>query len=214
MPARKTPRKTSRKASRSSTASSRTGARRTQKAKAGQRASRADRSRPRAKARGSGLTWGDEGGSGPQVPMRTITPNLVPTDCAAALDWYAKVFGAKELARMPGPNGLIMHAMMQVGDTVVMLSDNFGPPIDPNATACAFLHIHDKSIQRFWDRGVDEGATVVMPLANQFWGDRYGQLRDPFGITWSLGWPAKLSQAEKERLERQAMQQMSAQLNA
>ena len=146
--------------------------------------------------------------------MRTVTPNLVPTDCAAALDWYADVLGAKELARMPGPGGKVMHAMMQVGDTVLMLSDNFGPPIETQQQACAFLHVHDKGIQRLWDRAVDEGATVVMPLANQFWGDRYGQLRDPFGITWSFGWPAKMTSAEKERLEREAMQQMETQIQA
>ena len=179
-------------------------------------AGRSERSRAngtrKGKADGTGLTWGDES-TGGKVPMHTVTPNLVPTDCAAALDWYGKVFGAKELARMPGPGGRIMHAMMRVGDTVVMLSDNFGPPTQPEATACAFLHIHDKAIQRFWDRAVEEGATVVMPLANQFWGDRYGQLRDPFGITWSLGWPAKLTAAEKGRLEREAMQQMAQQVN-
>lgn len=167
--------------------------------------------RPTQKRAGTGLTWGDESG-GNQVPMRTVTPNLVPTDCATALDWYAQVFGAKELARMPGPGGKVMHAMMQIGDTVIMLSDNFGPPLEPQAQACAFLHIHDKAIERFWDRAQREGATVTMPLKPQFWGDTYGQLRDPFGITWSLGWPAKLTQAEKERLEREAMQQMEAQV--
>jgi PhnB protein len=209
-----------RKTSRSNTASSRTAssrrttARRTQrKAPSGKPASRAGRSRASAKATKTDLTWGKEDG-GPQVPMHTITPNIVPTDCAAALDWYAKVFGAKELARMPGPGGRIMHAMMQVGDTVVMLSDNFGPPIDPDATACAFLHVHDKAIQRFWDDALAEGAAEVMPLADQFWGDKYGQFRDPFGITWSLGWPANLSKAEKDRLEREAMQQMAAQVGA
>jgi PhnB protein len=202
-----------RKASRSRKTTSRTAARTRKPAgKATGRGSRTGRSaRPKGKtgATGTGLTWGEDGGKGPQVPMRTITPNLVPTDCAAALDWYAEVFGAKELARMPGPDGRVMHAMMQVGDTVVMLSDNYGPPTQPDAAACAFLHVHDKAIQRFWDAAVGQGATVVMPLANQFWGDKYGQLRDPFGITWSLGWPAKMTPAEKERLEREAMQQMS-----
>lgn len=203
-----------RKPSRSRTASPRSRPRHApKKPKPGKPVNNAGRSRPR-RATGTGLAWGDESARGPQVPMHTVTPNLVPTDCAAAMDWYADVFGAKELARMPGPGGRIMHAMMQVGDTVVMLSDNFGPPIDPGATACAFLHVHDKAIQRFWDRAVAEGATVVMPLANQFWGDKYGQLRDPFGITWSLGWPAKLTAAEKERLEREAMQQMGAQVAA
>ena len=207
-----------RKKSRSSTASSSPARRRAQKKATtrttAKRPDRTGRDRRGADANGTGLTWGDETVPGAQVPMRTITPNLVPTDCAAALDWYAKVLGAKELARMPGPGGRIMHAMMQIGDTVLMLSDNFGPPIEPQATACAFLHIHDKAIQRFWDRAVDEGAAVVMPLADQFWGDKYGQLRDPFGITWSFGWPANLSKADKERLEREAMRQMAAQVGA
>lgn len=220
MPARKTSRSrnaTSRSRSTTSRPRAGTRSRTTTPRKGAKRTTRSNARRSPGKGAdtsGTGLTWGDESGRGPQVPMHTITPNLVPTDCAAALDWYAKAFGAKELARMPGPKGLIMHAMMQVGDTVVMLSDNFGPPVQPDATACAFLHIHDKAIQRFWDRAVDDGAEVVMPLANQFWGDRYGQLRDPFGITWSFGWPARLTPAEKERLEREARQQMEAQVGA
>lgn len=146
--------------------------------------------------------------------MRTITPNLVLDDCAGAMDWYRDVLGAKELARMPGPGGKIMHAMMQLGDTMFMLSDNFGPPLDPTAVPCATLHVHDRGIQRLWDRAVAEGASVKMPLANQFWGDRYGQLRDPFGQSWSFGWPAKMTAAEKERLEQEAMQQMEGQIQA
>src|SRR5688572_15071317 len=137
-----------RKKSRSSTASSGTARRRTQtKGKtrtSAKRPGRTGRQQRGADANGTGLTWGDESAPGPKVAMQTVTPNLVPTDCAAALDWYAKVFGAKELARMPGPGDRIMHAMTQIGDTVLMLSDNFGPPIEPQATACAFLHVHDK----------------------------------------------------------------------
>ena len=117
--------------------------------------------------------------------------------------WYAKVLGAKELSRVPLPNGRLMHAAMRLGDTLFMLADSFGPA--PPKMAGVTLHVHDAGIDGMWDRAVKAGAQVVMPLADQFWGDRYGQLRDPWGHLWSFGWPTELSAAEKKRLEAEAM---------
>ena len=141
------------------------------------------------------------------MPMHTLTPQLVVGDAAGAIDWYSKVFGAKELDRRPLPNGKIMHAVLRIGDTGFMISDSFGPA--PDELNGAFIHIQDKGIDTFWERAQSNGATTILPLANQFWGDKYGQLRDPFGQVWSFGWPAKMTQAEKDRLQREAMQQMS-----
>jgi PhnB protein len=142
------------------------------------------------------------------MPMRTLTPQLVVGDANAAIAWYVKVLGAKELDRRPLPNGKIMHAVLRIGDTGFMISDSFGPA--PDELNGAFIHVQDKGIDAIWQRAVSNGATTILPLANQFWGDKYGQLRDPFGQVWSFGWPAKMTQAEKDRLQREAMQQMSA----
>ncbi len=137
------------------------------------------------------------------IPMRTLTGQLVLGDAATAMTWYSKCFGAKELNRVPLPDGKIMHAVMRIGDTDFMLSDSFGQA--PAAMSGAYLHIQDKGIRAMWDKAIANGATAFMPLANQFWGDTYGQLRDPFGQLWSFGWPAKMTQAEKDRLQVQQM---------
>ncbi len=152
------------------------------------------------------------GSTAPEPVMRTVTGQLVVNDASAALAWYAKVFGAKELTRMPGPGGKIMHSTMRLGDTDFMVSDSFGQaPAQMNG---AFLHIHDKGIQKMWDRAVASGAKVSLPLAPQFWGDSYGQLYDPFGQLWSFGWPANLTEAQKAKLQKEAMQQMEARMPA
>lgn len=140
--------------------------------------------------------------------MRTVTPQLVVGDADAAIAWYAKVFGAKELDRKPLPDGRIMHAVLRLGDTAFMISDSFGPA--PSELNGAFIHVQDKGVDAFWERALANGAKPILPLANQFWGDKYGQLRDPFGQIWSLGWPAKMTQAEKDRLKQEADAQMAA----
>jgi uncharacterized glyoxalase superfamily protein PhnB len=142
------------------------------------------------------------------MPMHTLTPQLVVGDAKQAIAWYGKVFGAKELDRRPLPNGKIMHAVLRIGDTGFMISDSFGPA--PDELNGAFIHIQDKGIDDYWQKALSSGATSILPLANQFWGDKYGQLRDPFGQIWSFGWPAKMTQAEKDRMQKEAMAQMSA----
>ena len=122
---------------------------------------------------------------------RRVTPSLVVGDAAAALAFYAEVFGAIERARIPGPGGAIAHAEIEIGDSVVMLSDAFpergvkAPAKGEAGTASGiFLYIAD--VDAVFKKAVDAGATVTMPLENQFWGDRYGKLRDPFGHEWHL----------------------------
>jgi uncharacterized glyoxalase superfamily protein PhnB len=143
--------------------------------------------------------------SAPVVPpYRNVTPLLVIDGASKAIAWYAKAFGAKELTRNPLPNGRLTHAAIQIGDSIVMLADSFGPA--PKEMVGVTLHIHAPTIDTLWAGGLANGGKVVLPLANQYWGDKYGQMRDPFGHLWSFGWPVKMTQAEKDRLQREAMQ--------
>ncbi|MHB8634341.1 MAG: VOC family protein [Thermoplasmatota archaeon] len=139
-------------------------------------------------------------------PMKSVTGQLIVEPAAQAIEWYGKVFGAKELDRKPMPDGRIMHSVLQIGDTIIMVSDPFKQGTAPKELNGAFLHIQDKTIDAMWSKAIASGASATMPLANQFWGDRYGQLRDPFGQMWSFGWPAKMTEVEKHKLMKQAMQ--------
>jgi PhnB protein len=133
----------------------------------------------------------------PKGPWATVTPHLVVDGAANAMAWYTKAFGAKELSRQLLPNGKMMHAMMQIGDSAIMLADPFNGPVPARMTGVT-LHIQDAGINTFWANALAGGAKVEQPLEDQFWGDRYGQLRDPFGHLWSFGWPAKMTEAQKE----------------
>ena len=121
------------------------------------------------------------------IPFRTVTPYLAVSDAAAAIDWYKRAFGAKELTRMPGPGGKIMHAEVMIGDSRVMLSDVFrggdtGAPQTLGGTTSS-MHIYHRNVDKLWRQAVAAGASVTMPLEDQFWGDRYGKLKDPSGTT-------------------------------
>jgi PhnB protein len=120
----------------------------------------------------------------------TVTPNLVVPDGAKAIDFYKKAFGAEEKLRMPGPDEKIMHAELKIGDSVVMLGgemSGMGPrsPQKGGSSPVAF-YIYTDKVDAAWKRAVDAGATVLMPLQDMFWGDRTGQVEDPFGHRWSL----------------------------
>lgn len=162
--------------------------------------SKAPARRAKPQAKGAANTIGGR-------PMNTLTGQLVVDGAAKAIEWYGLAFGAKELDRRPMPDGRIMHAVLLMGNSAFMISDSFGPA--PKELSGAFLHIQDKGIDKMWERAIAHGASPILPLANQFWGDRYGQLRDPFGQTWSLGWPAKMTAQEKTRLQQEAMATMA-----
>jgi uncharacterized glyoxalase superfamily protein PhnB len=122
--------------------------------------------------------------------MHTVTPHLVCKDASAAIDWYVKAFGAVETARLHGPDGKIMHAQVTIGDSPVMLFDempqcNAHSPLTLNGTPVS-LHIYVEDVDAAFERAVKAGAEVIMPLADMFWGDRYGVVRDPSGHQWSL----------------------------
>jgi len=128
----------------------------------------------------------------PAIPKgyRTVTPYLVVKGAAEAIAFYVEAFGAKEKVRMAMPDGSVMHAEIQVGDSMVMLSEeNPGwgtkspQTLGGNAT---HVMLYVKDADAFVARAVGAGATVAQPLENQFWGDRYGKIADPFGHVWSI----------------------------
>ncbi len=113
--------------------------------------------------------------------FRTVTPYLAINGAAAAIDWYKKAFGAKELARQAVPDGKLMHARIRIGDSIVMLSDTFpGGAQSPDAlgNSPVTLHIYINNVDKIWNQAVDAGAKITMPLDNTFWGERsHGNVR-------------------------------------
>ncbi|BBE34283.1 putative glyoxalase/bleomycin resistance protein [Sphingosinicella microcystinivorans] len=126
-----------------------------------------------------------------------VTPHLTIRDNKAkdAIAFYEKAFGAQELFRHPADDGVrLMHARLAIAGGGLMLHDDFpemmgGKPSGP--PACVVLHIEVPDADAAWEQAVAAGATVRFPLDNQFWGQRYGQLADPFGHVWSIGGPLK-----------------------
>jgi uncharacterized glyoxalase superfamily protein PhnB len=123
--------------------------------------------------------------------FHTLTPHIVVSDAAAAIDFYKEAFGAKEAMRMPGPGGKIMHALIQIGDSKVMLNDEFpemGGALSPSSLGGSpvTLTLYVPDVDRTFEQAIAAGATVKMPAADQFWGDRYGMLTDPFGHLWAV----------------------------
>ncbi|TFW21665.1 VOC family protein [Massilia arenosa] len=122
--------------------------------------------------------------------FHSITPHLVCENAAAAIDFYVKAFGAVELSRMPGPDGKLMHAELRIGDSRLMLADAFPDYGAPGALALkgspVFIHLYVPDADAIFNQAVQAGATPTMPMADMFWGDRYGQLQDPFGHRWSV----------------------------
>jgi PhnB protein len=122
--------------------------------------------------------------------FHTLTPYIAVDDAAAALDFYARAFGAVERARMDGPDGKIGHASIQIGDSIVMLSDPFPqattrPPKELGATT-TMLYLYVEDADALFKRAVDAGATPTMEPDDMFWGDRLAQVEDPFGHSWQI----------------------------
>lgn len=122
--------------------------------------------------------------------MHSLTPHLVCRDANAAMDFYVRAFGAVDCARLPGPDGSLMHGMMKIGDSALMLVDEnpqWGTksPLALDGTPVT-LHLYVTDVDAAITRAVDAGAALVMPATDMFWGDRYGQVRDPFGHSWSI----------------------------
>lgn len=127
-----------------------------------------------------------------------VSPHLTVGDGAAAIDFYVKAFSAVELGRVPGPDGKLMHAALQINGSTVLLNDDFPEHNDGKSSTPTALggtpvtiHLTVTDVDSKFRQALDAGATVVQPLADQFWGDRYGVLLDPFGHRWSLGQPVR-----------------------
>lgn len=123
--------------------------------------------------------------------IRSVTPSLVVTPCAEAIDFYIAAFGAEEIEpRMTGPDASVGHAEIRIGDSVVMLGDEWpgGPVRSPTSlggtTATLFIYADD--VDALWERALAAGAEVVFPLEMQFYGDKAGRVKDPYGHTWGL----------------------------
>lgn len=121
---------------------------------------------------------------------RSITPHLVCLDAAAAIDFYARAFGSVERFRLPGPDGRLMHAEITIGDSALMLAEEMSEcgSLSPLALkgSPVTIHLYVDDVDATVARAVEVGARVTMPVADMFWGDRYGQLEDPFGHKWSV----------------------------
>jgi PhnB protein len=119
---------------------------------------------------------------------RSLTIVLTLDDCAAAMDWYKKGLGAEEVMRSKGPDGKIMHAEMQVGDSRLMMHDAMMGGKGPKEMggSPSSLWIYTEDCDALFNRAVSAGAEVRMPMADQFWGDRCGTITDPAGYSWSI----------------------------
>ena len=122
--------------------------------------------------------------------MHSLTPHLICAGAADAIAFYKAAFGAVELARLPGAGGKLMHAMLRIGDSALMLVDEnsewgmLGPTALKGSPVT--LHLYVENADATVAQAVAAGATVTMPIADMFWGDRYAQLQDPFGHRWSV----------------------------
>lgn len=121
---------------------------------------------------------------------RAVTPYLCVRGAAQAIEFYKKAFGAKELSRMPSPDGRIGHAEIQIGDSMIMLSDEFPEMGGKSAQALGGtpvgIMLYVDNVDAVFERAIAAGATSKQPPENQFWGDRFGRLTDPFGHDWSV----------------------------
>jgi uncharacterized glyoxalase superfamily protein PhnB len=140
--------------------------------------------------------------------FHAVTPYLAVNGAALAIEWYKRAFGAKELMRHAAPDGKLMHARVRIGDSVVMMSDVFpGGHKDPLQLGGSgiTLHIYSNNVDALWKRAVEAGAKIDTQLGDMFWGERYGQLTDPFGHSWSLSMQIPMSKKQMEEQRAEAM---------
>jgi PhnB protein len=129
--------------------------------------------------------------TGPIPPgFHSLTVHLIVKGAANYIDFLEKALGAKEIRRSPGPGGKLMHAQVQIGDSMLMFSDDFSEEMHqpPFATGRMpyVISLYVADADATWKQALDAGCEVVYPIADQFWGDRYGQVKDPYGVTWAI----------------------------
>jgi PhnB protein len=141
-----------------------------------------------------------------------VTPYLAIDGAGAAIEFYKKVFGAEERMRMPGPDGKIGHAELTFGDSLIMLADEFPDmghrgPKSLGGTP-VIISVYVENVDDVFERAVEEGATELRAIENQFYGDRTGQFEDPFGHRWSIA--THVEDVPPAELEKRAAEMMSA----
>ena len=145
--------------------------------------------------------------------FHTMTPQLMLDNAAQSIDWYKKALGAKEISRSLGPDGKIMHAELSIGNSRFMVNDVMrgkGPKGYGGSPASFWLYVDDSDA--LFKRAIDEGATIEVPIENQFWGDRAGALVDPAGYTWWISTRTEdLTQEELHQRAAEFFKQMSQQ---
>jgi len=144
--------------------------------------------------------------------FHTLTPHLTARNAEQALEFYKNAFGAEVLHVAHMPDGKVMHAALRIGDSMLMLNDEFPDhgalsPLSTGASAVT-IHIYTENVDAAFNRAISAGAQVKMPLADQFWGDRYGVVADPFGHKWSLG--AHIKDMSAEEMQREMARAMAA----
>jgi PhnB protein len=145
--------------------------------------------------------------------FHTLTPHITVRDAAGAIDFYKKALNAQVLNRSDTPNGKVMHASLKIGDSILMLNDEFpemGGALAPRGEASGFaLHVYVEDVDKLFAQAVAAGAVVKMPLMDQFWGDRYGHILDPYGFKWALATHVRdVSPEEMERAQKEMATQM------
>ncbi|WP_373531332.1 VOC family protein [Vampirovibrio sp.] len=142
--------------------------------------------------------------------FHSVTPHLVVYDGVAALDFYQRAFGAHKIHRLNAPDGKMIHAAFMIGDSMIMLAEEFreygqfAPTSLGNSPVT--IHLYVPNVDEAFERAVFAGATIEMPVQDMFWGDRYGKLVDPFGHHWSIATPVqKLSSDELQKAANSAM---------
>jgi PhnB protein len=144
--------------------------------------------------------------------FHTVTPHLVVSPAAEAIDFYKKAFGAEELGRALAPDGsAIFHASLKIGDSMLFLCDQFQGAHSPKSLGGTpvTLHVYVENVDTVFDQAVAAGASVVMPVQDMFWGDRYGMLTDPFGHSWSVATHIKeVSKEESAKAAEEAFASM------
>ena len=146
----------------------------------------------------------------------TLTPYLAVDDATAAIEFYKRAFGAKERVRMHGPDGMIAHAELEIGDSKVMLADPFPqastrPPKELGGTSVG-VFVYVENVDEVFQQAVDAGATATMEPDDQFWGDRFGSVTDPFGHSWQIS--THVEDVPPEEMEKRSKEWMAQMANA
>lgn len=145
--------------------------------------------------------------------FHAVTPHLIVRGAADAIEFYKRAFGAVERFRMPGPDGkLIMHAELLIGDSIVFLCDEC-PEMDAKSPAAlngtpVSIYLYVEDVDAVFERALQAGATTTMPLQDMFWGDRMGELVDPFGHRWSVA--THTEDVPPDELDRRAAEAFTA----